>query len=89
MKLSTSLAPSVLLATTAQACVRIYVDQVLTSDTTSTQELFLWDQDKVSKYHVPYIGGSRWSGNGYFVRLDRNNEGYVEYPNGNCKSTVL
>jgi hypothetical protein len=93
MKFSTGLASSVLLATTAQACVRIYVNEVFTSDTSSTRTLTLWDQDKVSAYRIPYDPGNSdpygWRGEGYLVELKANYEGSVVYPNNGRKSAAL
>jgi hypothetical protein len=92
MKFSTGLASSVLLATTAQACVRIYVNEIFTSDTSSTRAVTLWDQDKVSEYHIPYETSGTdpygWRGQGYLVEIKPNYEGSVVYPNNGRKSAA-
>ena len=83
MKLSTTLAMSVALATTAQACVRILVNEVWGD----TREITLWDQDQVSDLRLPF---KETTGNGYTVTINKQSTGgSVAYPNGHCKSAML
>lgn len=94
MKLSTSLMLSVALASTAQACVRILVNEVWQDADKKTREATLWDQDIVSDYRVPYgeSHGSTdvWRGNGYTVEINQYNDGgVVTYPNERIKSPTL
>jgi len=89
MKFSTTLAMSVALASTAQACVRILVNEVWGD----TREITLWDQDQVSDLRLPFKettgNDDIWQGNGYTVAINKQSTGgSVSYPNGHCKSTL-
>jgi hypothetical protein len=90
MKFTTSLAMSVALATTAQACVRILVSEV----SGDTREITLWDQDKVSDLRVPFKQTSGnddiWQGSDYTVTVNKQNSGgSVTFPNGHCESAPV
>ena len=81
---------SVALATTAQACVRILVNEVWGD----TREITLWDQDQVSDLRLPFKettgNDDIWQGSGYTVTINKQSTGgSVSYPNGHCKSAVL
>ena len=95
MKFSNTMALTGLLATTAQACTRILVNEVWQSSTERTREVTLWDQDTVSALNLPQgphlAGGKNYFGaDHYWVTLGNNDEGgTVVYPNGNCKSSML
>jgi hypothetical protein len=91
MKLIATLAASALFATTAQGCVRLFVNEIWSSSTERTREVTLWDQDKVSAVKIPFFytqtDGDHYSGSGYHVLLNWNNDGgWVIYPNGGSKS---
>jgi hypothetical protein len=88
MKFSNTFAMSVALAGTAQACVRILVNEVWGD----TREITLWDQDQVSDLRLPFKettgNDDIWQGDGYTVAINKQNTGgSVTYPNGYCKST--
>jgi hypothetical protein len=90
MKFSTALAMSVALASTAQACVRILVNEVWGD----TREITLWDQDQVSDLRLPFKettgNDDIWQGNGYTVAIHKQTTGgSVSYPNGHCKSAIF
>ena len=90
MKFSTSLAMSVALASTSQACVRILVNEVWGD----TREITLWDQDSVSDLRLPFKettgNDDIWQGNGYTVAINKQTTGgSVTYPNGYCKSAAF
>lgn len=81
---------SIALATTAQACTRILVNEV----SGNTREITLWDQDNVSDLRLPFkeTAGNDdiWQGSGYTVVIDKqNNGGSVTYPNGYGKPESL
>jgi hypothetical protein len=89
MKFTTTLAMSVALASTAQACVRILVNEVWGD----TREITLWDQDQVSDLRLPFKettgNDDIWQGNGYTVAINKQNTGgSVTYPNGHCKYPI-
>ena len=46
MKPTNALALSALLATAAQACVRVLVDETQYNDGSKTRQIHIWDQDK-------------------------------------------
>lgn len=90
MRFSTILATSIALASTAQACVRILVNQVWEDSSKKTREIIMWDQDKLSDYRVPYgeSHGSydEWRGEGYTVDINQYNDGgTVSYPSERSK----
>lgn len=94
MKLSTHLATSIALASTAQACVRILVHEVWQEPSKAIRDITLWDQDMVSAYHVPYgeSHGSTdvWRGNGYTVEISSSDDwGQIGLPNGQGKATGI
>jgi hypothetical protein len=88
MKFSAALASSIMLANTALACVRVYVDNKDGSNGLH-QEVYVWDQDKVSRLHLDYNsnnGNPFFRRDGYTVQLNGYGGGRVTYPNGNCTS---
>jgi hypothetical protein len=93
MKLSTALALSGVLATTAQACTRVLVNEVRHSSAKRTRDITLWDQDKFTQ-KLPFKHSGRlgdvWSGEGYSVQLYyANTDGTVSYPNKESKPATL
>jgi hypothetical protein len=85
MKYSTTLALSGLLATTAQACTRVLVNEVWQSKTERTRDVTLWDNNKVNGLKMPFAGadelGDTYRANDYFALIYWNNErGVVSFP---------
>jgi hypothetical protein len=103
MRFSAGLASGVLLASTAQACARIYVNEVKAGDLSISRDIKLWDswagKDLVSELNIPYQSPEvnspdvhRWFGSGYLVRLNgENNWGNMVYPDwkAGCKFCSL
>jgi hypothetical protein len=90
MKFSAAIASSIMLTNTALACVRVYVDNKDGSNGLH-QEVYLWDQDKVSKLRLDYHsnnGNAYFGHDGYTVRLNGYGGGRVTYPNSNCTSSA-
>lgn len=90
MKFFAAIASSIMLANTALACVRVYVDNKDGSNGLH-QEVYLWDQDKVSKLRLDYHsnnGNAYFGRDGYTVRLNGYGGGRVTYPNSNCTSSA-
>ncbi|CAI6301216.1 unnamed protein product [Periconia digitata] len=79
MKLPVVLVLGSLWASSAQACVRILVDEVWKDSVERTREVHLWDNDKVNNRLIPFDfygkDEDRWRGSDYRVSLNPNTDG--------------